>query len=53
MEDVPLCTEQLLERARRYREIATATAAPIVAAASHQLADRYEALAVEHDLVQE
>jgi len=52
MEDVPLCTEQLLERARRYREIATATAAPIVAAAS-QLADRNEALAVEHDLVQE
>ena len=53
MDDAPLCAEQLRERARRYPEIATITAAPIVAEVSNQLADRYESLALEHDLVQD
>ena len=53
MDDAPLRADQLRERARLYREMTAKAVAPIVEAAPSQLASRYEALALDHDVVSE
>jgi hypothetical protein len=53
MDDAPLRSDQPRERARVYREMAATAVAPIVEAASSRLANRYEALALEHDVASE